>query len=145
MSYKKMAKYVVLLEHLQEFPKSSPNPWFLERWEKTPLQQLLIYHPNLYDLGKTLPIHVTLRAEDLARIVASRVVSVLARCFGAALPLRAEAEGRRRRLLECSWSLVSSCGGGSPSMATCCCYLMASNLLMPTGSWCRPTWNYRWL
>jgi len=30
MSYKKMAKYVVLLEHLQEFPKSPPNSWFLE-------------------------------------------------------------------------------------------------------------------
>ena len=25
MSYKKMAKYVVLLEHLQEFPKSPPT------------------------------------------------------------------------------------------------------------------------
>jgi hypothetical protein len=36
-----------LLEHLQEYPVSLLNPCFLARWEKTPLQQFLIYAPKI--------------------------------------------------------------------------------------------------
>jgi hypothetical protein len=44
-----------ILEHLQEYPFSLPNPWFLARWEKIPLQQLLIHAPKIYALGKSSP------------------------------------------------------------------------------------------
>ena len=44
-----------IIEHLQEFPKPFPNPWFLERSEKIPLQRLLKSPPNLLALPKTEP------------------------------------------------------------------------------------------
>jgi hypothetical protein len=43
------------MEHFQEYPISLLNHWFLARWEKTPLQQLLIHAPKIYALG-ILPV-----------------------------------------------------------------------------------------
>jgi len=40
----------MLLEHLQKYPISLHNTWFLARWEKIPLQQLLILSPKIYAL-----------------------------------------------------------------------------------------------
>jgi hypothetical protein len=50
------------LEHLHEYHISLSNPWFLARWEKTSLQQLLIYAPKIYALGKSSPV-----ARNIAR------------------------------------------------------------------------------
>jgi len=59
------------LEHLQEFPKHYPNPWFLARLKKTYLQQFLIPPPNLLALGNS-PLRAYLCTDSHTRVSSVR-------------------------------------------------------------------------
>jgi len=48
------ATFYSSLEHLQEFPKHSPNPLIFSKIEKTHVQQPLIPPPNLLAFGKKM-------------------------------------------------------------------------------------------
>jgi hypothetical protein len=98
-------------EHLQEFPKSIPNPWFLQRWEIITLQQLLIHPSKLLALRKKPHIRVKLRALSVARILFSRTVSSVARTFCHGSSLRAKARRPEEKIV--TWDRSGSSPRGA--------------------------------